>query len=54
MIAKYQPFKEFFVSFYKGEQHIITYRLVKDKSEVYAYIRKHFGRVSDLVIDQVL
>ena len=51
---KYQSYKEYFVSFYKGESHIIFYKLVKRKKEIERFIEKNYGKVSYLVIDQVM
>lgn len=51
---KHQSYKEYFVSFYKGQQHIIFYKLVKSREELRDYIEVNFGKVSDLVIDQVV
>lgn len=52
---RYRPFKQFFVSFYKNGSHFVFYsRLVHEKSEVAEDIRKDYGKVSDLVIDQVI
>ena len=47
-------FKEFFVSFYKGYTHIKYYRLVLDRQEVLDEIKAKYGKVTDLVVDQVI
>lgn len=47
-------FKEYFVSFYKGCEHIVFYKLVRKIDEVREFIKAKYGKVSDLVIDQVI
>lgn len=47
-------FKEFFVSFYRGAEHVVFYKLVKNISEVREFIKERYGKVTDLVIDQVI
>lgn len=52
---KHVDFKQFFVSFYKGFTHYTFYsRLVHSVQEVKDDIEKEYGKVSDLVIDQVI
>jgi hypothetical protein len=53
--SKYQSFKQFFISFYKGCAHYCYYsRLVLSVKEVYADIEREHGKVTDLVVDQVI
>lgn len=50
-------FKEFFVSFYKGRQHVRFYKLAKTKQEVVDFLTKSYGEpksLDNLVIDRVI
>ena len=49
-----KTFKEFFVSFYKGYTHIKYYHLAHEKNEVLDEVKAKYGKVTDLVIDQVI
>lgn len=51
---KHNDFKEFFVSFYKNGSHYVFYKLVHELAEVKAFISAQYGKVADLVIDQVI